>query len=75
MVLFHGGNSTGGEHIATLWAGARKATHYPFQPSWDRFKKAAPFKRNDLILGIPPVSTAFRRCVEAVRASQYDYEY
>ena len=50
MVLFHGGNSTGGEHIATLWAGARKATHYPFQPSWDRFKKAAPFKRNDLIL-------------------------
>ncbi len=24
---------------------------------------------------IPPVSTAFRSCVEALRASQYDYEY
>lgn len=24
MVLFHGGNPTGGEHIASLWARARK---------------------------------------------------
>jgi YspA, cpYpsA-related SLOG family len=54
MVLFHGGNPTGGEHIAVLWAGARKITHYPFRPNWNRFKKAAPFKRNDQMLEALP---------------------
>jgi hypothetical protein len=50
MVLFHGGNPTGGEHIASLWARARKITHVPFRPDWERFKKAAPFRRNDQML-------------------------
>ena len=54
MVLFHGGNPTGGEHIAVLWANARKITHYPFRPNWDRFKKAAPFRRNDQMLEALP---------------------
>ncbi len=54
MALFHGGNPTGGEHIAVLWANARKVTHYPFRPNWDRFKKAAPFKRNDAMLETLP---------------------
>lgn len=54
MVLFHGGNPTGGEHIAVLWAIARKITHYPFRPNWNRFKKAAPFKRNDMMLEALP---------------------
>ena len=54
IVLFHGGNPTGGEHIATLWAAARKVTHYAFRPNWDRFKKAAPFRRNDQMLEALP---------------------
>ncbi|MBK6718944.1 MAG: DUF2493 domain-containing protein [Sphingomonadales bacterium] len=54
MVLFHGGNPTGGEHIASLWARARKITHVPFRPDWNRFKKAAPFRRNDQMLEVLP---------------------
>ena len=54
MVLFHGGNPTGGEHIASLWARARKITHVPFRPDWERFKKAAPFRRNDQMLEVLP---------------------
>ena len=54
MVLFHGGNPTGGEHIASLWARARKITHVPFRPDWERFKKAAPFRRNDQMLEALP---------------------
>lgn len=50
MVLFHGGNPTGGEHIASLWARNRKITHVAFRPDWNRFKKAAPFRRNDQML-------------------------
>ena len=54
MVLFHGGNPTGGEHIASLWARARKITQVPFRPDWERFKKAAPFRRNDQMLEVLP---------------------
>ena len=54
MVLFHGGNPTGGEHIASLWARARKITHVPFRPDWNRFKKAAPFRRNDQMIEALP---------------------
>jgi hypothetical protein len=54
MVLFHGGNATGGEHIASLWARARNITHVPFRPDWDRFKKAAPFRRNDQLIETLP---------------------
>ena len=54
MVLFHGGNPTGGEHIATLWARSRRITHVPFRPDWERFSKAAPFRRNDQLLDTVP---------------------
>jgi len=54
MILFHGGNATGGEHIASLWAKARKVTHVAFRPDWNRFKKAAPFRRNDQMLDTLP---------------------
>ncbi len=54
MILFHGGNPTGGEHIAALWAKARKVTHVAFRPDWNRFKKAAPFRRNDQMLDTLP---------------------
>ncbi len=54
MVLFHGGNATGGEHIAALWARNRRVVHVPFRPDWERFQKAAPFRRNDQMLEVLP---------------------
>jgi hypothetical protein len=45
---------TGGGHIASLWAKARKVTHVAFRPDWNRFKKAAPFRRNDQMLDTLP---------------------
>lgn len=53
MVLFHGRNPTGGEHIA-VWARARKITHAPFRADGERFEKAAPFRRNDQMLETLP---------------------
>ena len=54
MVLFHGGNPTGGEHIAMLWARNRKVQHVAFRPEWERYRKAAPFRRNDAMLEAMP---------------------
>lgn len=54
MVLFHGGNSTGGEHIAALWARNRRVVHVAFRPDWERYQKAAPFRRNDQMLDALP---------------------
>lgn len=54
MALFHGRNPTGGEHIASLWARARKITHVPFRPDWERSKKVGPFRRNDQLLDTLP---------------------
>ena len=55
MVLLHGGTPTGAERIAACWAHSRKVTDIAFRPRWDRFRKAAPFKRNDEILETLPV--------------------
>ena len=33
---------------------ARKVTHVAFRPDWNRFKKAAPFRRNDQMLDTLP---------------------
>lgn len=54
MVLLHGSNPTGGEHIAALWARSRKVAQIAFRPDWDRFQKAAPFRRNDQMLAMLP---------------------
>ncbi|ODU76582.1 MULTISPECIES: DUF2493 domain-containing protein [Sphingomonadales] len=54
MVLLHGGNASGGEHIASLWAKARKVAQIAFKPEWNRYKKAAPFRRNDQMLETLP---------------------
>ncbi|MBN9505388.1 MAG: DUF2493 domain-containing protein [Altererythrobacter sp.] len=54
MVLLHGATSTGGEHIAVLWADAAKVPSIPFEPDWDKHKRAAPFKRNDAVLEAMP---------------------
>lgn len=53
IVLFHGRNPTGGEHIA-VWARARKITHAPFLADGERLEKAAPFRRNDQMLETLP---------------------
>lgn len=54
MVLLHGSNASGGEHIASLWAKARKVAQIAFKPEWNRYKKAAPFRRNDQMLETLP---------------------
>ena len=54
MVLGHGGTQTGGERISARWADHRKVPQIVFKPDWTRHKKAAPFKRNDQMLEVPP---------------------
>ena len=55
MTLLHGGAPTGAERIAACWAQARKVTHIAFKPDWTRHQKAAPFKRNDVMLETLPL--------------------
>lgn len=54
MVLLHGGTPSGVEHIAECWARTRKVTTVVFRPDWARHAKAAPFKRNDVLLAQLP---------------------
>lgn len=54
MVLIHGG-SRGAELIAAKWAENRGVVQITFKPDWNRHKQAAPFKRNDLMLGAGPI--------------------
>lgn len=55
MVLLHGGAPRGAEKIAACWADNRKVTQIVFKPDWARHAKAAPFKRNDLLLDAMPI--------------------
>jgi len=55
MVLMHGGSPKGAERIAACWAEARKVPQVAFKPDWTRHAKAAPFKRNDQMLGQMPI--------------------
>lgn len=55
MVLLHGGSPKGAERIAACWADARKVVQIAFKPDWTRHQKAAPFKRNDQMLGVMPI--------------------
>ena len=54
MVLVHGKTPTGGEHIAAWWARNHDVPQDPRKPDWDRHGKAAPFKRNDVMLQVMP---------------------
>ncbi|MEM1297968.1 MAG: DUF2493 domain-containing protein [Pseudomonadota bacterium] len=54
MVLLHGGNRRGTEHIASAWARARKVTQIVFSPDFKAHGKAAPFRRNDEIIDAKP---------------------
>lgn len=55
MVLIHGGSAKGSELIAAKWADNRKVTQIAFKPDWTKHGKAAPFKRNDLMLDTLPI--------------------
>jgi hypothetical protein len=55
MVLLHGGSPKGADRIAACWANSRKVPQIVFKPDWARYAKAAPFKRNDQILGVLPI--------------------
>jgi hypothetical protein len=50
MVLLHGGFTKGAESIASKWADARKVPQIAFKPDFNKYPKAAPFKRNDVML-------------------------
>lgn len=54
MILLHGGTPTGAERIAACWARDRDVPQKPYQPDWNRHRKAAPFKRNDAMLEAMP---------------------
>lgn len=55
MVLLHGGSPKGAERIAARWADHRKVAQIAFRPDWARHAKAAPFKRNDVMLETLPI--------------------
>ena len=55
MVLLHGGTPRGAERIAACWADSRKVPQVVFKPDWTRQGRAAPFKRNDRLLGALPI--------------------
>lgn len=55
MVLLHGGSPKGAELIASRWADHRKVPQIAFRPDWNKHAKAAPFKRNDLMLDALPI--------------------
>lgn len=55
MVLLHSASPTGADLIAARWADHRKVTPIPFRPEWAKHAKAAPFKRNDLMLDALPI--------------------
>lgn len=55
MVLLHGGTPKGAERVAAKWAHIRKVPEIAFRPDWPRHGKAAPFKRNDLMLATLPI--------------------
>lgn len=54
MVLMHGGAKKGAELIAAKWAANRQVTTIIFAPDWKQHNRAAPFKRNDLMLAQKP---------------------
>ncbi len=55
MVLLHGGSPKGAERIAACWADSRKVPQVAFKPDFNRHQKAAPFKRNDVLLDVLPI--------------------
>jgi len=59
MVLLHGGSPRGAELIAAKWASSRQVPQIAFRPDWTRHAKAAPFKRNDVLLSVLPIGVLY----------------
>ena len=55
MVLLHGGSPKGAELIAARWADSRKVPQVAFKPDFAKHARAAPFKRNDVLLETMPI--------------------
>ena len=55
MVLLHGGTPKGAERIASRWADHRRVAQIAFKPDWNAHAKAAPFRRNDVMLEAMPI--------------------
>ncbi len=55
MVLLHGGSPKGSEKAASCWATTRNIPQIAFKPDWKAHAKAAPFRRNDLLLATMPI--------------------
>ena len=53
MVLVHGGGP-GVEKIAARWAEQNSVQQIVCKPDWDRYGRAAPFRRNDELLNLLP---------------------
>ena len=53
VVLLHGGGP-GAEKIAASWAEKNGVHQVVCKPNWDRDGKAAPFRRNDVLLNFLP---------------------
>ena len=53
MVLLHGGGP-GVERIAAQWAERNGVHQVVCKPDWDRYGRAAPFRRNDELLNLLP---------------------
>jgi len=55
MVLVHGGADRGTDNIAARWAQNHNVPCIAIKPDWNRYQKAAPFKRNDQMLDLSPI--------------------
>ena len=53
MVLVHGGGP-GVEKLAAQWAEQNSVHQVVCKPDWQRHGRAAPFRRNDELLGLMP---------------------
>lgn len=71
MMLLHGGSPKGAERIAATWASNRKVAQVAFKPDWTKRAKAAPFKRNALMLGCMPIGVVVFPDI-AIRANLAD---
>ncbi|ESQ87041.1 DUF2493 domain-containing protein [Asticcacaulis benevestitus] len=55
LVLLTTASISGADLIASKWAQTRQVTEVTFKPDWQRHKRAAPFKRNDILLDMLPI--------------------
>lgn len=54
MILIHGGQTRGAELIASKWASQNDVDQIIYKPDFKKHQKAAPFKRNDMMIAAKP---------------------